>query len=122
MAAKTILIVEDEGIIALAMEKILEKEGYRICDIFFSGEQVIPFLEKAKKPDLILLDIGFGGSISGIDVARQIREKFSIPLIFVTAYTSEKILHEMNEVAPTGVIHKPFVSDDLLELVQKTIG
>ena len=122
MGGKRILIVEDDGIIALAIAELLEKEGYQVSDMFYSGEQVLLTLEHSNMPDLILLDIGLSGSINGIEVARQIRRKISIPIIFVTAYTSDKILNEMNEVAPDGVIHKPFVNISLLNLIHKAIG
>ncbi len=121
MTRKTILIVEDEGLIVLHMTELLEKAGYRLVDPAFSGETALQVLEKPQKPDLILMDIGLAGSMDGIETARQIRQRFSIPLIFVTAYTSERMLERIREVAPDGVVVKPFVDSDLLELVGKTL-
>ncbi len=121
MTKKTILIVEDEGLITLHMTELLEKAGYRVIGQEYSGEMVLRVLEQSPLPDLILMDIGLAGSLDGIETARQIRQRFSIPLIFVTAYTSERMLERMREVAPDGVIVKPFVESDLLNLVGKTM-
>jgi len=67
------------------------------------------------------MDIGLAGSLDGIETARQIRQRFSIPLIFVTAYTSERMLERIREVAPDGVITKPFVDIDLLAVVRNAV-
>jgi CheY-like chemotaxis protein len=121
MTGETILVVEDEGLIALHLIELLEKAGYRIIDPAFSGEMALRTLEKSKKPDLILMDIGLAGLLDGVETARLIRKRHSIPLIFVTAYTSESTLKRMQEVAPDGVIIKPFVHEDLLDLIRKAI-
>jgi two-component system, response regulator PdtaR len=121
MTGETILVVEDEGLIALHLMELLEKEGYRVTGLAYSGEMVLKSLEKSKKPDLILMDIGLAGSIDGIETARQIRQRYEIPLIFVTAYTSEGTFKRMQEVAPDGVIFKPFLDHDLLALIRKAV-
>jgi CheY-like chemotaxis protein len=121
MTGETILVVEDEGLIALHLMELLEKEGYKVTGMAYSGEMVLKSLEKSNKPDLILMDIGLAGSIDGIETARQIRQRYVIPLIFVTAYTSEGTLTRMQEVAPDGVIFKPFLDYDLLALVRKAV-
>ena len=122
MTGETILVVEDEGLIAMHLTELLEKAGYRVADPAYSGEMVLRALEESPEPDLILMDIGLGGSIDGIETARQIRQQFSVPLIFVTAYTSERMLERIREVAPDGVIVKPFDDEDLLVLVGKTVA
>ena len=122
MTGETILVVEDEGLIALHLAELLEKAGYRIVDMVYSGEMVLQALEKSPEPDLIMMDIGLAGSLDGIETARLIRKRFSIPLIFVTAYTSDRTIERMREAAPDGVIIKPFLDTDLLALVRKAIG
>jgi len=122
MSGETILVVEDEGLIALHMTEVLEKAGYRVSDPAYSGEMALRALETSPVPDLILMDIGLAGTLDGIETARQIRKRFSIPLIFVTAYTSERMLERIREVAPDGVLNKPFVDEELLALVGKAVG
>ena len=67
------------------------------------------------------MDIGLSGSLDGIETLRQIRKQFSIPAIFITAYTSPAILERIREVAPDGYIVKPFLDKDLLDLVRKIL-
>jgi CheY-like chemotaxis protein len=121
MAGETVLVVEDEGLIALHLIRLLENAGYRVIDPAYSGEMAIQVLEAHPEPDLVLMDVGLAGSLDGIETARRIRQRFSIPLIFVTAYTSAHMLKRMQEVAPDGVVIKPFVQEDLLALIRKAI-
>jgi CheY-like chemotaxis protein len=122
MTGESVLVAEDEGLIALQMACILENEGYRVIDPVSSGEQVLMTLERSPLPDLILMDIKLVGSLDGIETARRIRLRFSVPLIFVTAYTSERMLERMREVAPAGIVIKPFNDSDLLTVVAKAVG
>ena len=56
MGKKKILIVEDEGVVALQIKNVLEKLGYAVMDIFSSGEETLEKIEQLK-PDLVLMDI-----------------------------------------------------------------
>jgi CheY-like chemotaxis protein len=120
MNGETILVVEDDGLIALYLTELLEKTGY-IVGSASSGEMALQELKEPPLPDLILMDIGLSGSLDGIDTLREIRKQFSIPAIFITAYTSPGILQRIREVAPDGYIVKPFLDKDLLDLVRKII-
>jgi len=122
MTGETILVVEDEGLIALHLTEILEKAGYRVISPAYSGEMALRALETSPKPDLVLMDIGLAGSLDGIETARQIKKRSPVPLIFITAYTSENMLARMREAAPDGFIIKPFIDSELLDLVGKTVG
>jgi CheY-like chemotaxis protein len=121
MTGETILIVEDDGLIALYLAELMEREGYRVVGSASSGEMVLRMLAKSPQPDLILMDIGLDGSLDGIETARQVRQLFSIPLIFVTAYTSESTLERVREVPSDGFIGKPFMDSDILALVRKVL-
>ncbi|MGB7787147.1 response regulator [Methanoregula sp.] len=121
MTGETILVMEDEGLIAIHLIQILEKAGYRVIGQAYSGEMVLRLLEKSPEPDLILMDIKLAGVLDGIETAWKIRQRFSVPLIFVTAHTSKHMLERMREVAPYGIIIKPFIQEDLLALVAKAV-
>lgn len=121
MTGEAVLVVEDDGLIAFHLKEVLEKAGYRVIGLAYSGEMVLKALEEDPKPDLIMMDIGLAGSLDGIDTALEIRKRFPIPLIFLTAYTSERTIERMNEVAPEGYIVKPFLDRELLAVVEKAI-
>jgi two-component system, response regulator PdtaR len=121
MTGETILVVEDDGLIALYLTELMEKTGYQVSAAS-SGEMVLQDLKDGPLPDLILMDIGLSGSLDGIETFRFIRKQFSIPVIFITAYTSASILERIREIGPDGYIVKPFLDKDLLELVRKILG
>jgi two-component system, response regulator PdtaR len=120
MSGETILVVEDDGLIALYLTELLEKTGY-LVGAASSGESALKVLEKSPVPDLILMDIGLAGSLDGIETLREIRKQFSMPVIFISAYTSPGILERIRDVGPDGYIVKPFLDKDLLDLVRKII-
>ena len=117
MEARTILIVEDEKIIAEDIKSTLVKFNYKISDIVGNGEKAI---KKAKelKPDLILMDIMIEGSINGIEAAKRINREFEIPIVFLTAYSDEKILEQAAESSPFGYLIKPFDDRELRATIE----
>ncbi len=122
MAAAEILIVEDEGLIALHIGEILEKAGYRVLDLFPSGELALQYLSTSHRPDLILMDIGLGGKIDGIETSRRIRKDLDIPIIFITAYSNQNRMNEARSISPDGYLLKPFREKDLLAVVGQALA
>lgn len=118
MTGESILVAEDDGLIALSLTELMEKAGYRVIGAASSGEAVLQMLEESKKPDLILMDVGLAGSLDGIETARLIQQRFSVSLIFLTGYPYENTLERMREVEPEGYIVKPFPEVNLLALVR----
>ncbi len=121
MTGESILVAEDDGLIALYLTELMEKAGYRVIGAASSGEAVLQMLEESKKPDLILMDVGLAGSLDGIETARLIQQRFSVSLIFLTGYPYENTLERMREVEPEGYIVKPFPEVNLLALVRQVM-
>jgi CheY-like chemotaxis protein len=121
MTGKIIQIVEDEGLIALHLTEILERAGYRVTDPVSSGEMALQALEKAPKPDLILMDIGLAGSLDGIETAKKIRHRYSIPIIFLTAYSDKSRIEMAKEVSSTAFLIKPVIEEDLIRAIQRVL-
>lgn len=117
MEKKTILIVEDEKIIAEDIKNIIVNFNYNVPAIITNGEKAI---QKAGelKPDLILMDIMIEGNINGIEAAKQIYSKFSIPVIFLTSYADEKIIEQAAKSSPFGYIIKPFEDRELRATIE----
>ena len=107
-----ILIVEDEGILALDMQQRLTSLGYPIPDIASTGREAI---QKATEgsPDLILMDIMLPGEIDGVTAAERIHTLFDIPIIYITAYADEDTLRRAKITEPYGYIVKPFREREL---------
>ena len=119
MTPPLILIVEDEGLIALHLMEILTNAGYRVLEPVASGEEALMQLEERAPPDLILMDITLDGCLDGIETTRQIRKRHAIPVIFLTAHSNSQIISRAKEVSPCGYIVKPVMDKDLLEHVER---
>ena len=117
MEIKTILIVEDEKIIAEDIRKTLTKFKYNVSDIVASGEKAIKIVKK-NKPDLILMDIMIEGKINGLEAAKQIHQEFGIPIVFLTAYSNDKFLMQASEASPFGYLIKPFEDRELRSTIE----
>ncbi len=109
---KQILVVEDEIIIAENIQRKLKKMGYAVPVIVSSGEEAI---KKAREnnPDLVLMDIVIEGNLDGIEAAEQIRSRFGIPIVYLTAFADEKTLERAKITEPFGYLIKPFKEREL---------
>jgi diguanylate cyclase (GGDEF)-like protein/PAS domain S-box-containing protein len=112
MLANKILIVEDEGIIAMDIRKQLEGFGYEVVATAFSGGQAIT-LANEHKPDLVMMDIVLKGDMDGISAAHAIAESLHIPVIFLTAYSDPATLLRAKATGAYGYLIKPFRPDEL---------
>lgn len=117
MARAKILIVEDESIVAFNIQNRLEGLGYTVLAISPSGEGALQIVAQ-NSPDLVLMDIKLKGSIDGIETAAQIRNRFHIPVVYLTAYTDEETLNRAKLTQPYGYILKPFEARDLCTTIE----
>jgi CheY-like chemotaxis protein len=122
MTGETILVVEDEGLIALHLTELLEKAGYHVIGPAYSGEMVIRDLGSSPLPDLILMDIALAGSLDGVETARQIHQRYLIPIIFLTAYSDQNHMDQALEISPSGYLRKPVLEDELLTAIRKALA
>lgn len=102
-----ILIVEDEGIEALNIQRRLASLGYPNPEIVLSGEEAIEKVSE-RYPDVVLMDIMLHGDIDGVMAAEQIRARYDIPVIYLTAYADDETLKRAKITEPYGYIIKPF--------------
>lgn len=102
-----LLIVEDEGVVALDLQTSLESLGYRVLGVCASADDAVR-RAGADRPDLVLMDIHLDGDVPGTEAARVIRERFQIPSIFLTAYAEDDMLRNAEGSAPYGYLLKPY--------------
>lgn len=107
-----ILIVEDEGIVAMDIQNRVRRLGYSVSAVASSGEEAI---EQAAEthPDLVLMDIVLKGMMDGTEAAGQIRERFDIPVLYLTAYADDETLQRAKITGPYGYILKPISDREL---------
>lgn len=117
MKTKQILVVEDERIVADDIQMTLQRLGYSVCGIAFSGEEALIKIENIR-PDLVLMDIVLEGQMDGIEAAAVIRSHFDIPVVYLTAYGDRKLLDRAKETEPFGYIIKPFEERELHSTIE----
>jgi len=117
MSRAKILIVEDESIIAEDIADSLKILGYQVTAIVFSGEEAIQ-VAGDMQPDLVLMDIQLQGEMDGITAAEQIRSRFQIPIVYLTAYADDNTLQRVNGTKPFGYVVKPFEEKNLHSAIQ----
>jgi CheY-like chemotaxis protein len=103
----SILIVEDEALIALDLKERLELVGYSVPLIADTVEDAILGVER-HQPSLILMDIRLRGAKDGIEAADEIRRRFHLPVMFVTSHADRETLERAKIAEPFGYIVKPF--------------
>lgn len=119
-AGTQILVVEDEIIVAENIRRRLQKLGYSVPLTVSSGEMAIKKAEE-NKPDIVLMDIVLQGEMDGIEAAEQIRSRFNIPIVYLTAYSDEKTLQRAKITEPFGYIIKPFKERELQIAIEITL-
>jgi PAS domain S-box-containing protein/putative nucleotidyltransferase with HDIG domain len=112
MAKGRILVVEDEAIVALDIQSRLLRLGYELAGHAASGREAVD-LAAARPADLVLMDVQLPGEMDGIEAARQITEKSSLPVIYLTAMSDQATLDRAKGTKPYGYLAKPFEDHEL---------
>lgn len=121
MNEKSILIVEDESIVALELQTRLQDLGYRVFEPCNTGEKAIEVAQQVI-PDLVLMDIMLRGEPDGIDAAIQMKERVDLPIIFLTAYADERTLSRAKKAKPYGYLIKPFQERELRSTIEMALN
>ena len=107
-----ILLVEDDFIIKMFIEKVLNRMGCNLIGYAQTGQEGIDIAIE-KKPDLILMDIGIKGDIDGIETAIKISEIFNPLLIYITGNSDIATVKRAKKTNPLKIIHKPIDEESL---------
>lgn len=102
---KTILLVEDDALIALDESRILQKYGYRVI-LAHNGEKAIQAFESSPEIDLILMDINLGSGMDGTRAAEVILQQRDLPLIFLSSHTEREVVELTEGITSYGYIVK----------------
>jgi signal transduction histidine kinase len=121
VAGAKVLVVEDESIVALDLRKALTGLGYSVPAVAASGEEAIRKAAEAC-PDLVLMDIRLRGGMSGIEAAEDIRARFGIPVVYLTALADESTVQWARKTEPFGYLIKPFDERDLYVAIEMALN
>lgn len=107
-----ILVVEDESIVALDLAATLTELGYSVIGTASHAEEAIAQISQLR-PELILMDIGLGPGLDGIQVAQAIRRIHNVPVIYISAHSDVDMLLRAARTGPSGYLFKPFTTPAL---------
>lgn len=112
-----VLIVEDEGIVALDLKRRLEKQGFAVTGIADNAIDALRLVEQSP-PDLVLMDIILQGELDGIATAREVRVRHDIPVVFLTAHSDSATVQRAKSALAYGYLIKPFEERELLTTIE----
>jgi CheY-like chemotaxis protein len=120
MPKATILVVEDERVVASDLRLRLESGGYAVCAIVSSGLEAV---EKAGalRPDLVLMDVTLRGEFDGIQAAEEIRKRHGLPVVYLTAHSDEGTLQRAKISEAFGYILKPFEEREIFANIEMAL-
>jgi PAS domain S-box-containing protein len=98
----------------------LSQLGYEVTDVASSKDEAIELTDKAR-PDLVLMDIRLNGRPEGIDAAQEIRKRFDIPVIYLTAHSDSETLERAKLSEPCGYLLKPFEDRELVAAIETAV-
>jgi signal transduction histidine kinase/DNA-binding response OmpR family regulator len=137
---KTILIVEDDGILAVQLRNMLIELGYSVPEPVATGEEAIAVVTAGRSylvspelaspdmalsglilPDLILMDIKLAGEMDGITAAAHIRSVADVPIVFLTGFSHDPLLQRAKTTAPYGYLVKPVSQQNLVATIEMAL-
>ena len=112
------LIIEDEPLIGIDLERVLLELGHRVIAVARTHQDALK-AAALRKPGLVLADIRLADGSSGLDAVNDILRDFDVPVVFVTAYPEKLMTGERPE--PTFLITKPFRDDAVKAIVSQVL-
>ena len=120
MSKTRILVVEDESIVAKDIQRTLEKLGYEVPATASSAASAYEKLEEVE-PDLVFLDVKLKGEQDGVHIAEHIKDRYDIPVIFLTSFVDQDTIDRAKVTEPYGYLVKPFNEGDLKTTVEMAL-
>jgi two-component system cell cycle sensor histidine kinase/response regulator CckA len=117
----SIMVVEDEILIANDIRRILTGFGYDVLPLAATGSDALRTAE-ARTPDLVLMDIKLKGAVDGIETAARLQEKHGTPIVYMTSHSDETTLARAKQTNPFGYIIKPFTDRELRTCIEVALG
>ena len=121
MSTAQILVVEDERLVATALQNELEHFGYEVTGIVSTAKDAVE-TAMTKRPDLVLMDIHLQGEGDGIDAARSIQSRCGIPVVYLSAFSDPDTIHRASQTQAFGYLLKPYEEQELQTTIEMAIA
>ncbi|GAA0571773.1 response regulator [Caenispirillum bisanense] len=116
-----VLVCEDDWLIASSIENVLAEAGFAVVGIAADADEALLLLRR-ERPDLVLMDIQLQNGTNGIDLARQLFDRFALRSLFVSGNVNDAARLTAAPAQPLGWLHKPFSDDELAAAVRAAAG
>lgn len=117
----SVLVVEDEALIAMEIVDCLMSLGYAVRAAVPNGERALD--EMGRHPvDLVVMDVKLSGQLDGLETAERLRINFDVPVVFLTAFTDSALLRRAGDIGSFGYLVKPFQERELHATIQVAVA
>lgn len=117
----SILIVEDEALIAANIEEVLEESGFRVAGVASSALEALSIADE-QRPQLALVDIRLSGDMDGIELACRLRDEYAVPSIFLSGLFDSGITSRAERARPLGFLRKPFRPSQVFNAIERALS
>ncbi|EMG37028.1 CheY-like receiver, AAA-type ATPase, and DNA-binding domain containing response regulator [Desulfocurvibacter africanus PCS] len=121
MPPAKVMIVEDEAIVALCLERAVRRMGHSVSCVVDKGEDAVIQFER-QPADVVLMDVRLKGDMDGIEAARHIVSQRHIPVIFLTAYNDTATILRAENITPAAFLSKPVDETQLAQAIAEAMG
>jgi PAS domain S-box-containing protein len=120
MSKATILIVEDDAILAIYLQGMITNMGYTVAGVLATGEEAVDFLHD-QHVDLVIMDIELAGAMNGITAAATLHKTSDVPIVFLTGFSHDPLLEQAKIARPYGYLIKPVNERELAVTLQMAL-
>ena len=115
-----LLIVEDDVLLVSSLEELLSDSGFEVVGAVGSASTALSLAEE-RRPELALIDIRLVGPIDGIELARQLRNRFQVPAIFLSGFADPETRERALLAQPLGFLRKPYRASQVFNTIQRAL-
>jgi len=119
--SKKIIIVEDEPLISSYIAHVLNEFAFTVAGCSSSGREAVA-LADTHRPRLAVVDIQISGAMDGIEVAKTLRDRFGVRVIFLSGVADRETIRRAREACPAEILRKPFLPSELLDAIEKALA
>jgi CheY-like chemotaxis protein len=116
-----VMVVEDEVLIGLMLVRKLRAYGYEVDDVVTTGEESVERAGRTR-PSVVLMDVTLAGQMNGIEAARKIKDKYSIPIIIFTGYNDRLIHDQARQIDPVAILAKMDPISDIIAAIETAVS
>ena len=121
MQKTRVMVVEDEVLIGLMLVRKLRAYGYEVDDVVTTGEESVERAGRTR-PSVVLIDVTLAGQMNGIEAARKIKDKYSIPIIIFTGYNDRLIHDQARQIDPVAILAKMDPISDIIAAIETAVS